>query len=324
LNWVRHALLCGGAAILMLLGTAVHAQSVTDWLRKMNRAADELSYRGTFVYVHDNQIETMRVVRRTGNGITQERLFALNGAAREILRDQHRVWCFLPDKKMGVHQYRQASDKTFPRILPRDIDELVENYSLELGAHERVADRDTQVVKIVPQDEYRYGYNLYVDHSTGLLLRAELLDPQGTPIEQYMFAEIDIGGVIGDNQLEPRTPRADLVWVGDQTDEQPVASSDLRWVVNDVPNGFMLSRHFRRLSPMRNQPVEHLVYSDGLAAVSIFVEKKMSDSQSEIRGLSRMGAVHAFGTMVNDYQITVVGEVPGATVDRMGMSVAMK
>lgn len=308
----------------MLVGTAVHAQSVTDWLRKMNRAADDLNYRGTFVYVHDNQIETMRVVRRTGNGVTQERLFALNGAAREILRDQQRVWCFLPDKKMGVHQYRQASDKTFPRILPRDIGELVENYSLELGAHERVADRDTQVVKIVPQDEYRYGYNLYVDNSTGLLLRAELLDAQGTPIEQYMFAEIDIGGVIDDSQLEPRTPRADLVWVGDQTDEQPVASSDLRWVVTDVPNGFMLSRHIRRLSPMRNQPVEHLVYSDGLAVVSIFVEKKMSDSQSEIHGLSRMGAVHAFGTMVNEYQITVVGEVPGATVDRMGMSVAMK
>ena len=308
----------------MLVGTAVHAQSVTDWLRKMNRAADDLNYRGTFVYVHDNQIETMRVARRTRNGVTQERLFALNGAAREILRDQQRVWCFLPDKKMGVHQYRQASDKTFPRILPRDIGELVENYSLELGAHERVADRDTQVVKIVPQDEYRYGYNLYVDNSTGLLLRAELLDAQGTPIEQYMFVEIDIGGVIDDSQLEPRTPRADLVWVGDQTDEQPVASSDLRWVVTDVPNGFMLSRHIRRLSPMRNQPVEHLVYSDGLAVVSIFVEKKMSDSQSEIHGLSRMGAVHAFGTMVNEYQITVVGEVPGATVDRMGMSVAMK
>ena len=308
----------------MLVGTAVHAQSVTDWLRKMNRAADDLNYRGTFVYVHDNQIETMRVARRTGNGVTQERLFALNGAAREILRDQQRVWCFLPDKKMGVHQYRQASDKTFPRILPRDIGELVENYSLELGAHERVADRDTQVVKIVPQDEYRYGYNLYIDNSTGLLLRAELLDAQGTPIEQYMFVEIDIGGVIDDSQLEPRTPRADLVWVGDQTDEQPVVSSDLRWVVTDVPNGFMLSRHIRRLSPMRNQPVEHLVYSDGLAVVSIFVEKKMSDSQSEIHGLSRMGAVHAFGTMVNEYQITVVGEVPGATVDRMGMSVAMK
>ncbi len=308
----------------MLVGTAVHAQSVTDWLRKMNRASDDLNYRGTFVYVHDNQIETMRVARRTGNGVTQERLFALNGAAREILRDQQRVWCFLPDKKMGVHQYRQASDKTFPRILPRDIGELVENYSLELGAHERVADRDTQVVKIVPQDEYRYGYNLYIDNSTGLLLRAELLDAQGTPIEQYMFVEIDIGGVIDDSQLEPRTPRADLVWVGDQTDEQPVASSDLRWVVTDVPNGFMLSRHIRRLSPMRNQPVEHLVYSDGLAVVSIFVEKKMSDSQSEIHGLSRMGAVHAFGTMVNEYQITVVGEVPGATVDRMGMSVAMK
>ena len=75
----------------MLVGTAVHAQSVTDWLRKMNRAADDLNYRGTFVYVHDNQIETMRVARRTRNGVTQERLFALNGAAREILRDQQRV-----------------------------------------------------------------------------------------------------------------------------------------------------------------------------------------------------------------------------------------
>ncbi len=308
-------------ALVALALPACASESVTDWLMKMNDAASALSYRGTFVYLHDNQLETMRVARRAGPAGVRERLFSLNGAAREIIRDEKRVWCYLPDQRMGVHQYRQSSDNTFPRILPRDIGELTDNYLIDKGRRERIADRDSQEIRVRPRDDFRYGYELWVDEQTGLLLRADLVDPGGTSLEKYMFTEVSIGGVVSDRDLAPRTPRKDLVWFGEPDEEAAPVPGELEWTADRVPEGFMLSRHIRRMSAMRKQPVEHLVYSDGLAAVSVFVEDKRSLTQTPMQGLSRMGAVHAFGTMVGDYQVTVVGEVPGKTVDMIGMSV---
>ncbi len=312
-------------ALALAAGLAVapsaYPASVTDWLMRMTTAANDLSYRGTFVYVHDNQIETMRVARMAEADSVRERLYSLNGSAREIIRDQEQVWCYLPDQQMGVHQYRQTSDNTFPRILPRDIADLEANYRLEMRRQERIADRMAQEIRISPRDTFRYGYALWVDAETGLLLRADLLDIDGMSIEQYMFTDIEVGPEIDEGDLRAVTPEQDLVWIGDRNDEPPPGPARLEWAVGRVPDGFMLTRQIQRLSPMRKQPVEHLVYSDGLAAVSVFIERRAGLKKTPMQGLSRMGAVHAFATVIDDYQVTVVGEVPADTVDMMGMSV---
>lgn len=312
-------------ALALAAGLAVapsaHPESVTDWLMRMTTAANDLSYRGTFVYLHENQIETMRVARMAEADNVRERLYSLNGAAREIIRDQEQVWCYLPDQQMGVHQYRQTSDNTFPRILPRDIADLEANYRLEMRRQERIADRMAQEIRISPRDTFRYGYALWVDAETGLLLRADLLDTDGMSIEQYMFTDIEVGADIDEGDLRAVTPEQDLVWIGDRNEAPPPGPARLEWAVGRVPDGFMLTRQIQRLSPMRKQPVEHLVYSDGLAAVSVFIERRAGLKKTPMEGLSRMGALHAFATVIDNYQVTVVGEVPADTVDMMGMSV---
>lgn len=310
------------AALLCSAGAAADAHK---WLTRINDAAVNLNYEGVFVYGYESSLETMRVVHQVGeDGVIRERVYALNGAPREIIRDAERVWCYAPEQKIGVHEYRQAQKQNFPNILPPSLEHVHENYRLKSGRTSRVADRKAQQILIVPRDEYRYGYSLWADEETGLLLKATIVDGDGKPVEQYMFTQVDIGVSIPDDALLPLTPKENLQWfgVGGQGDETPYADLDEPgWSVGQLPDGFSVSRRIRRFSPVRNSMMEQYVYSDGLAAVSVFIEMMDEGSSPRIEGLSRMGAVHAFGHSQDGYHITVVGEVPSATVDLIGMSV---
>lgn len=97
---------------------------------------------------------------------------------------------------------------------------------------------------------------------------------------------------------------------------------DPGWVISTLPDGFEVTRQIRRISPINKRLMEHYVYSDGLAVVSVFIAMLEGEEQSPlVDGLNRMGAVHAFGHTQDGYHVTVVGSVPSRTVDMMGMSV---
>ncbi len=291
----------------------------------MQSASQEVSYSGAFVYHQNGDLETMRVIHKADKGVVRERIFSLNGALREIIRDEERVWCYLPEQKMGVHQYRQTAQKNFPSILPQDTERLFKHYVVKTGGFDRIANRKAQRISIQPKDDYRYGYELWADSKTGLLLRADLLDQEKNVIEQYAFVEIAINKPINEQDLQPITARNDLIWFGPKDPNAGKESHVAGWKVTRMPSGFILSREIKRMSPMREQPMEHRVYSDGLASVSVFIEQLQAHSRTKaIKGLSKMGAVHAFGTMIDDYQITVMGEVPEATVSLIGASVELE
>lgn len=318
--------------LLVVSPYAAGAQDGADWLMKINNAARELNYTGTFVYVEGHRIASMRVTHRVTGGAMRQRLYSLNGAPREVIRDDDQIWCYAPDQKLGVNEYRRVSKQGFPNLLPRGLEHLVRYYDVYLGAEDRMADRPVQQVKVVPKDEFRYGYDLWADKETGLLLKAALLDEDARPIEQYLFTTVEIGGDIDPEKLKPVTPPEDLVWYGDARGKSPEANMSSKsgemptgnWTIAEVPEGFTLTRKIRRRSPMRDGMVEHYVYSDGLATVSVFVEDVAEDATARISGINKMGAVHAFGRELDGYQITVVGEVPSHTVDLIGMSVRSK
>ena len=310
---------------LCVLTPAIAEQNVVDLMMKVQTASQEVNYSGTFVYHHNGDLETMRVIHKADDGIVKERIFSLNGALREIIRDEERVWCYLPEQKMGVHEYRQTTGKNFPSILPQDMERLFNHYIVKLGDPGRIANRTARRISIQPKDDFRYGYELWADSETGLLLRADLLDQEKNVIEQYAFVEIAINTQINEQDLQPITPRNALVWFGPKDPATGKESAVAGWKVTQMPSGFILSRDIKRMSPMREQPMEHRVYSDGLASVSVFIEQLRDNSRKKaIKGLSQMGAVHAFGTMIDDYQITVMGEVPEATVSLIGASVELE
>jgi len=309
--------------ILMLSlssATALAADAARDWLIKINKAVHTLNYDGAFVYQQNEQLEAMRVVHKVEKGVTRERLVSLNGVAREIIRDDKEIRCYWPDKNSAMVEYRKSQDNTFPSILPERLQGFDENYVLKLGKAERIAGRSAQLVIITPNDDYRYGYHLWADKDSGLLLKAELLDSKGGVLERFMFTQLMVGGKIPDSALKPDVAGEGLVW--HRADDKSV-KTDARqgWTVGRLPRGFRLSTHLTRHVPMREKPVEHLVYTDGLATVSVFIEKQEKEAKPIMLGTRHMGAVHAHGAHVGDFQITVVGEVPAETVSMIGESV---
>lgn len=308
----------------LLLGLAAPAAYAVDagaLLARMNRAARSLDYEGVFVYQHGDQLESLRILHKAGNGGARERLVSLNGAPREIIRTDREVRCYLPDENAVTVEQRRAERRDFPALLPDSLSALDNNYRVKRGKDGRVAGRKVQSVQILPRDAYRYGYQLWADEATGLLLKAGLLDEHGTVIEQYMFTQVAIGKPIADADLKPQYPDKNMVW--QRADDVAPLPSDGKWQATQLPTGFTLNLRMTRTLPAHNQPVEHLVYSDGLAVVSVFVEPvEHSAKSSALSGRAQMGAVHAFGRVVDSHQITVVGEVPAATVEMIGDSVA--
>ncbi|MCR4302559.1 MAG: MucB/RseB C-terminal domain-containing protein [Sulfuricaulis sp.] len=313
---------------LFLLFTGVFfcpAASATDpahdWLMKINQAARTLDYDGVFVYQHESQLEAMRIIHKVENGSARERLVSLNGAPREIIRNQREVICYWPDKNSVMVEFRKADSQTFPAILPERVQDLDEYYAIKLGNTERITGRLAQLVIVTPVDQYRYGYHLWADKESGLLLKADLLDTHGNILEQFMFTQINIGSTVPAAALEPGVAGKGMVWHREE-DKQATTTKKPGWTAARLPKGFRLSAHISRQGLMRKRPVEHFVYTDGLAAVSVFVEKRVKDSKPFMLGPSRMGAVNALGSRVNEYQIMTVGEVPAETIALIGGSVA--
>jgi sigma-E factor negative regulatory protein RseB len=308
------------ALSFFVCSTAFAADAAHEWLMKINHAARNLEYEGIFVYQHDDQLEAMHIFHKMEHNSVKERLVSLNGAPREIIRDANEVRCYWPDKNSIVVEYRKADSKGFPAILPDHVQDLDEYYSMELGDVERITGRPAQLVIITPVDQYRYGYHLWADKDTGLLLKADLVDSAGGVLEQFMFTQISIGKKIPASALDPGMSDKDMVWYR-ENDTNNEVSKKPDWEATSLPKGFRLSMHVKRHMPMRKQPVEHLVYTDGLAAVSVFIEKQDKGAKPFMLGPSRMGALHAMGVRVDDYQITAVGEVPAQTVALIGGSV---
>lgn len=308
------ALLLGLAAPL---GQAADAQSL---FARMHQAGRNLDYDGTFVYQRGDRMESLRIVHKVGEGGTRERLVSLNGAPREIIRTDTEVRCYLPDENIALIEHRRAENRSFPALLPDSLALLKDNYNIRIGKPGRVAGHKTVSVHILPRDDYRYGYKLWADEASGLLLKASLMDDHNKVIEQYMFTQLKIGKPISDSDLKPQYPIKGVVWQRAEN-ATPIPSAG-KWTAEKLPAGFSLSARMMRMLPARKQPVEHLVYSDGLAVVSVFIEPLGdSDKSNVLSGLSHMGSVHAFGKVSDGHQITVVGEAPALTVDMIGESV---
>lgn len=290
------------------------------WLTRVSEAATSLSYDGTFVYRNGDSMESMRIIHRAEAGASQARLLSLSGEAREVIRDDNKVTCILPDSgSVMVSKSRPKAVGGFSVFNPRG--DFSEHYALELAAGERVAGRATRLVTVMPRDRWRYGYRLFVDEHSGFLLKSELVDATGSVLEQIEFTSLTLPDSIPDELLQPGVSGEGFTWY--TTSTQDDAPQESGWSVGWLPAGFTMSDRASDPAGAGRMPVEHLVYTDGLASVSIFIEHL--DAQGErLEGLSRMGAVNAFGIMVAGFQVTAVGELPGGTVERIGRSVTRR
>ncbi len=295
---------------------ATQLAEVQAWLEKMQHAAHMVNYEGTFVYGQQGQLSSMRIIHRVTPQGGQERLISMDGTGREVIRDGNKVTCFLPDSNAVVVEKTRPT-KQFPPEFPMKIDELKDFYTFKLMGDSRVAGHLTQGIKILPKDPYRYGHHLWVEKKTGLLLKTHLLNEQGKPIEQFVFTQVTFLDEVPDEKLVTAVNSQDFTWyeAKESSDKSEEQHPDLN--VAWLPGGFKEDMERMQKMPTGGMPVKHKVFSDGLSSVSVFFEEGMEQDTSNLVGGSRMGAINAHGRSLGDYHVTVVGEVPHVTVQKI-------
>ena len=291
------------------------------WLQKIADAARSLNYTGTFVYQHGDQVETSRIWHVVDGSRELEKLEVLDGPVREVIRTDDEVLCYYPEVKTVKADKRRS--KPFPALLPDQLASLTEYYDVRMGDRERVAGRDAQLLVLDPKDGLRYGHKFWADVATGLLLKARMINERKETVEQFAFTQVAIGGNIDKEALKPKYDAQGPGWKRDSSGMVETASSDTGWIVGSFPAGFRKIMETKRQLPGRPTPVSHIVYSDGLAAISIFIEP-LSPNSHPVHGISHQGAVNIYSRPVAEHMVTVLGEAPSATLVQVGKSVAAR
>jgi sigma-E factor negative regulatory protein RseB len=261
----------------------------------------------------------MKIIHAVSDNGERERLVSLTGPDREVIRDRDRVTCILPQDSPIVVEHVGAQ-RPFPVKLPTDLGPLRRYYNIRLDGEDRIAGIDARKVVIVPRDHYRYGQNFWLAEDSGLLLRAEVINEKGQIVEQVMFTSLQTLDSVPESLLRPEAGEdSRVLHLQEQPHQKGLDNSRAQWKVTSLPPGFSQQLYRNHYLPDKQFPVEHHVYSDGLASVSVFIERRSEDDDAFV-GASSMGGVNAFGRVLGTHSVTVLGEVPPATVKQIAES----
>jgi sigma-E factor negative regulatory protein RseB len=325
-----------------LVGISVHAESTDpladkreaqSWLRKIQSAAQKLNYSGTFVYQQANMMRSSRITHVLDGKSEIEKLEILDGKPREYIRNNEEIVCYVPDDKTLLVEKRVTHD-VFPAILAANSSDLTESYNVRKAEVGRVAGYESQVIILEPKDNLRYGYRLWAEKSSGLLLRAQTLGEKNEVVEQISFTQISIGN-IDRTKVRPTFQNTSGWRIENSLMSQASFSG---WVVKSIPPGFRKIREVKRMvsdagagntvssgNTHANQPnqreVSQMVFSDGMAAISVFIEP---GTYSRTEGSMQQGAMNIIGKRQGDFWLTIVGEVPAAAIRQVANSIEFK
>ena len=289
---------------------------------RMAMAVEQLNYEGTMVHMHGDQADILQIVHRVEDGRVSERIAAVDGPGREIIRHDDEVTCIFPDQQAVIVEPRdETNSKQSPLQgrLPR-LDAFDERfYALDLSNEpQSAAGRATRVLVVRPLDQYRYGYRLWLDEDTGMPLKSELRSGDGSVIEQIMFTDIKIRDSIPPEAVQSSLDTGAFQWQH-ATNAPESAKLSMNWQATRLPDGFRPIAARAKLAPGAAAPTEQLVFTDGLATVSVFIDMGPGEAD-EGEGLSTMGAANAFTAKFSGYMITAVGEVPVPTVELIAVN----
>ena len=306
----RHAL---KPVALLLLGLTVALPALADegqeWLDRMAGALAGSSYAGEFVCESAGRAEHLRIVHRVRDGAVAERLVSLTGNGRELVREGDEITVYLPDQKLAIIE-RRPEGSDLMGALPQFGGAFRPWYEVSYVGREAALLGPAAVVVVRPKDGYRFGYRLWIDEASHMPVRSELSDAANRVIERVRFTRLDFDNSISDAAFEPDLDRTKLRWVRQAPQTTDVAPA---WRAAQMPPGFRLSVSGLQAMAGSSSPVSHLVFSDGLASVSVFIETP-APGAVPVTGSGRSGVASAFSTVVQGHQVTVVGEVPPDTL----------
>jgi sigma-E factor negative regulatory protein RseB len=296
------------------------------WLKKIQSAAQKLNYSGTFVYQQGNQMRTSRITHLAEGKNEVEKLEILDGKPREYIRNNDEVICYVPEARTQQVE-KHVAQEMFPAMLAANPADIAELYEVRKEDGGRVAGHDCQAIVLEPKDNLRYGYKLWSEKSTGLLLRAQTMNEKHEVVEQISFTQVAIGN-IDRNRAKTSFPNTSG-WRVENTSMSPANLPG--WTVKFLPPGFKKIREVKRVVPNvpatggggqnAQREVSQMVFSDGLAAISVFIEP---GSQSRTEGSLQQGAMHIIGRRYGDFWLTIVGEVPAGALRQVANSIEFR
>lgn len=302
---------------LLLAGLAMaESDDAHQWLQRMNDAVRQLDYEGHLVVQSGDRLDAMYMVHRVDRGVEKERVVALTGKPREIIRSDKAVACIVPGRSTPINVGRRPTDLPFSPLNSVSAERLSESYRIRILQESRVAGRSAKQLSIAPRDNLRYGYRLYIDTETFLPLRSIMLDEAERPVAQVMFVQLKINEDI--TPIEHDLSAMQLASVeGDGVDRLHADLAQSDWYYPSLPPGFRLSTHRQRVA--HGQRTEHFIFSDGLATLSVYVQPARGD---QLNGVSQFGAAKAVGRQLGDHEVIVVGEVPPNTLRWFALHIA--
>ena len=298
-------------ASILLCGSVLAEAQPQEWLNRMAVAVQSTSYEGTVIRIHGSQAEALKVVHTIDNGVVLEKVVAQEGSGLEIIRTGNKVHRILPDRK-SVLVEEWDDQPTLFSTLPRSDVQFGNEYDVAIVRKERVAGREAIMLAIRQHDGYRYGHRIWLDTETAFPLQTQLIS-NGVAIEQVKFAEIELNQEIHASALEPSYSTEHFTWLR-QSSGHEGSSVKTSWNSDSLPAGFRAVSTHEETMAGSDDIVTHILFSDGLATVSVFIAAKSGELKS---GPSRMGSSNSYSAERGEFEITAIGEVPAKTVEQI-------
>ncbi len=321
------AIALAGAAVASLPavanGAAAGPATTADmraWLLRIHDAASRQNFQGTFVVSGGGNVTSARIAHFSEGRDQYERIESLDGRQRKVFRHNDVVNTFWPASRVAMVEQRGMLN-SFPALLQAGDDRLAAWYDVEAGGIDRVAGHEVELLEVRPRDIYRYGYRLWADRSSGLLLRADVVGEHGQVLETSSFSDVAIGIRSQSSSVVQAMRRLD----GYRVVKPVLTATRLElegWSMRQTAPGFRLvscvSRQMEAgAGPAADRaapPVVQAIYSDGLTYVSVFIEPYRDDRQHGSPGVGSVGATSTLTQQLGDWWITLVGDTPPATL----------
>lgn len=316
--------------VAMLALVSVNSYAVDDaWfvLQKSAYAARELNYQGVFVYQNGKQTRSVQITHMNNAGQELTRNVVLDNSIssgqvsqpREVYSQGKDIVIFRPQNQKMVIEKRRGQN-LFPAMLPTDLVAIKTSYTARLGGLEYVSGREAQIVELMPKDAFRYSYKIWADTEYGLLLKMTLIDSKNQTLEQIEFNQLSMLNSHDENWFKPRIDVKKSYVMEDATAVNQITND---WIVTELPAGYAKVDHRALVVSGKTAPVDQIIFSDGIASISLFIEPLTKGMHPKM-GHMQIGSTNICANVINGYQLTVVGEVPAATVMQIAKAVSFK
>jgi sigma-E factor negative regulatory protein RseB len=291
-------------------------RSVGEWLMRMHEASRRRSYVGTFVVSsYAGALSSARIWHACEGDVQMERVESLTGAPRAIFRRNDEVMTFLPESKIARSEKRE-SQGLFPNLLTGSENSIPEYYGARTVGTDRVAGYDAEVVQVVPRDNLRYGYRIWSERKSGLVVKLQTLDTEGNVLEQAAFSELQLDAPVRMDRLAQMMASTDGYRV-EKADVVKTTALAEGWTLKAAVAGFRSMSCYKRPA---SENTMQWIFSDGLASVSLFVEPYDRQRHTQEGLFAAVGATQTLTHRVQDWWVTAVGEVPPHTLKAFALS----